>query len=100
MKRRGGYTFDRVHPVKFRAGPKMYNTLKKMSEDSGMAVAWVVRRLVEKGLEKCRARADTAGSELRRRIQELNIRLQQQDEMLRNREDALLHQSEELVLSE
>ena len=51
MKRRGGYTFDRVHPVKFRADPKLYESLNKISEDTGMAMAWVLRRLVEKGLE-------------------------------------------------
>ena len=56
MKRRGGYTFDRIHPVKFRASPKMFETLQKLSEAEGMAMAGVVRRLVEKGLESQQVR--------------------------------------------
>jgi len=51
MKRRGGYTFDRIHPVKFRVSPAMLETLQKMSEAKGMCMAWVVRELVKKGLE-------------------------------------------------
>lgn len=59
MKRRGGYTFDRIHPVKFRADPKLYESLNKLSDDTGMAMAWVLRRLVEKGLESHRMQASS-----------------------------------------
>jgi len=59
MKRRGGYTFDRIHPVKFRADPKLFQTLNKLSEESGMAMAWVLRRLVQKGLEAQQMRASS-----------------------------------------
>ena len=59
MKKRGGYTFDRIHPVKFRADPKLYESLKKLSEESGTAMAWVLRRLVQKGLEAYQIRASS-----------------------------------------
>jgi hypothetical protein len=51
MKRRGEYTCDRIHPVKFRASPKTFETLLQLSESKGVALACIVRDLVEEVLQ-------------------------------------------------
>ncbi len=52
--KRCGYTGDRVHEVKFRAGPGLYQALKAMSEGKQTAVAVLVRNLVTEALERKR----------------------------------------------
>jgi hypothetical protein len=49
---RGGYTGDKVHEVKFRATPRLYETLKAICEEQQAAMAFVLRDLVTKGLEQ------------------------------------------------
>lgn len=50
--KRGGYTGDKIHEVKFRATPKLYETLKDICEKQHEAMALVLRELVTAGLEQ------------------------------------------------
>ena len=50
--RRGGYSNDKRYELKFRANLALFQTLKKMSEQTQMAMAVVLRKLVSKGLEQ------------------------------------------------
>jgi len=51
-KRRGGYSGDKQHALKFRASPSLFEQLQAMSEEKGMAMAMLLRQLVSKGLEQ------------------------------------------------
>jgi len=53
-KRRGGYTGDQRHELKFRASPSLFETLRTMSEESHTAMAMVIRQLVSKALDQGR----------------------------------------------
>lgn len=58
-KRRGGYTGDQRHELKFRASPSLFETLRTMSEETETAMAMVIRQLVSKGLEHNRDKSAT-----------------------------------------
>jgi len=56
--KRCGYTGDRVHELKFRAGPELFHTLKSLSEETQIAVAVLLRDLVNEALEQKREKAE------------------------------------------
>jgi len=51
-KRRGGYSGDKQHALKFRASPSLFEQLQAISEEKQMAMATVLRQLVTKGLKQ------------------------------------------------
>jgi hypothetical protein len=50
--KRGGYTGDKRHEVKFRATPDLLKTLKGICEERQAAMALVLRELLTAGLEQ------------------------------------------------
>lgn len=52
--KRGGYSKEKKHLVKFRANPVLYERLKAVSEEEDRAMAMLIRELVAKGLEQRR----------------------------------------------
>ncbi len=58
-KRRGGYTAgDRKHELKFRATPRLFETLQSISNEEQCAMAMVMRELVSEGLKRRQAELD------------------------------------------
>jgi len=56
-KRRGGYTGDQRHELKFRASPNLFEQLQAMSEEREMAMAMIIRGLITKALDLGREQA-------------------------------------------
>lgn len=50
LKRKGGYSGDKCFPVKFHASRELRTTLMSLAEERQLAMACVVRGLVEKAL--------------------------------------------------
>jgi hypothetical protein len=51
MRRRGGYSGNRVHVVKCRISPDLYETLMLMATEKQIAMALLLRELVHIGLK-------------------------------------------------
>lgn len=50
--RRGRYTGDRTKELKFRSSPRLYETVKSLSQMQDTTLAAVLRRLITESLER------------------------------------------------